>query len=290
MITAGVHGDEYEPMLAAADLCKTIEGQLTAGKLTIVPVVNEPAFMNAGRCGPDGRDLARTCPGKERGSETEMIAAEISKLILRSDYYIDMHTGGLIYEIFPLAGYMLHSSGQVLEKQQMMAKAFALPLVWGTDPFAEGRTLSVARDANVPAIYVEYGGGRKIGSEIRRAYLHGCLNILSALKMIPAENAFVPEPDFWVEDYRLNNGHLQSKMPSPASGIFVPAQSPGSFLKENELFGTIQDPITGSETTVDAGMDGMVLFIRTPGRVGPGESLGGILPIAPGEKKKVFKD
>ena len=40
-----------------------------------------------------------------------------------------------------------------------MARAFNLPLIWGTDASLEGRSLSVARDAAVPAIYAEYLGG-----------------------------------------------------------------------------------------------------------------------------------
>lgn len=47
-----------------------------------------------------------------------------------------------------------------------MARAFGLPLIWGTDPTLPGRSLSVARDANVPAIYAEYLGGGRLNSGV----------------------------------------------------------------------------------------------------------------------------
>src|SRR5690606_21014391 len=105
---------------------------------------------------------------------SEEAALEISEIIKESDYFIDMHTGGNLFEIFPLAGYMMHTDNCVLEKQRMMAKAFDLPAVWGTDNTPNGRTLSVARDANIPAIYVEYGGGGFLNKEVVESYIQGC--------------------------------------------------------------------------------------------------------------------
>ena len=52
--------------------------------------------------------------------------------------------------VLPLVGYGLHGDESVLEGQRQMARAFNLPVVWGTDASLEGRSLSVARDANPP--------------------------------------------------------------------------------------------------------------------------------------------
>jgi len=80
--------------------------------VTIVPIVNSTAVANGTRCGSDGLDLARVCPGNSQGSVTEMDAAKISALISQSDYLIDLHTGGKLFDIYPLAGYMLHPKQQ----------------------------------------------------------------------------------------------------------------------------------------------------------------------------------
>ena len=132
LITAGVHGDEYEPMEAARRIFKDVNklrGELK-GTLTVVPVVNIPAFELISRTGGDGLDLARSCPGNEKGSETEQIAHAISELIRTADYYIDMHNGGRLHNIYPFSGYMLHKSKPVLEAQRQLAKAFMLPIIW----------------------------------------------------------------------------------------------------------------------------------------------------------------
>ncbi|HIL71562.1 MAG TPA: hypothetical protein EYG38_17150, partial [Verrucomicrobia bacterium] len=161
LITAGVHGDEFEGIEALHRLKGFILPEKICGSVTIVPVVNESAFALRNRCGADGLDLARTCPGKHDGSVTQRAAAALVQLIVTADLYMDLHSGGVAMEVYPLAGYMLVESNSVIEKQRRMAHAFGLPLIWGTYSKLEGRSLSVARDARVPAIYVEYlGGGR----------------------------------------------------------------------------------------------------------------------------------
>ncbi|GAB3912023.1 succinylglutamate desuccinylase/aspartoacylase family protein [Larkinella knui] len=280
LLSAGVHGDEYEPILAASGLIEELEGVLAAGTVTIVPLVNESAYNRASRCGEDGLDLARICPGKADGSVSEQTADQISALIREADYYVDMHTGGLAYDIYPLAGYMLHPSPDVLEKQQEMAIAYNLPLIWGTDHRPDGRTLSVARDAHVPAIYLEYGGGTGIREQVTKAYQAGFMNLLKYLTMIDAPARTVPVADrYWVEDYRADSGYLQAKMPSPADGIFSAAVKPGDQLLPGQLWGRIVDPVSGTTTDVRAEAGGLAFLLRTTVKVKKGEALGGILPI-----------
>ena len=78
LITGGVHGDEFEPMAAIRQLIASPSLKLLRGKLTLVPVVNEPAFLRGHRAGPDDQDLARTCPGDPNGSTTEQIARPLT--------------------------------------------------------------------------------------------------------------------------------------------------------------------------------------------------------------------
>ena len=112
LITGGIHGDEFEPMAAIRRLIESFdEGEapsiLLKGKVTLVPVVNEGAFLRGHRTAEDGLDLARTCPGRPDGSITERTAHVLSELIRQADYYIDLHTGGTELSVYPLAGYIL---------------------------------------------------------------------------------------------------------------------------------------------------------------------------------------
>ncbi|WP_300600457.1 succinylglutamate desuccinylase/aspartoacylase family protein [Niabella sp.] len=281
LLIAGVHGDEYEPMMAAMELYGRLEGRLEKGTVTIATVANESAYCNGQRTGADGLDLARICPGNAVGSLSEAAAAALSEQIVAHDYLIDMHTGGALFDIYPLTGYLLHKDPAVLETQRRMAGAFNLPLIWGTDASPNGRTLSVARDAGIPAIYVEYGGGNKVSAAIVTAYVHGCLGVLRHLQMIATDGVEQPfnNVDYRVEDPEPDGGFLQGKMASEFDGIFLPEVRAGNRVEAGQLWGTIFDPLTHRQYPVVADRTGLVLFIRRSPRVKAGDSLGGILTI-----------
>src|SRR5438132_13017751 len=86
LITGGVHGAEFEPMAAVRRLARQIDPSELRGRVTLVPVVNEPAFERGQRTADDGLDLARTCPGRPDGSVTERVAHALSELIRAADY------------------------------------------------------------------------------------------------------------------------------------------------------------------------------------------------------------
>ena len=46
LISAGVHGDEYEPIAAIHELLQQLPGQLLVGSVTLVPVVNELSLIH----------------------------------------------------------------------------------------------------------------------------------------------------------------------------------------------------------------------------------------------------
>src|SRR5438067_1890113 len=108
LITGGVHGDEFEPMAAIRLLMRRLRPEGLRGRVTLVPVVNEPAFRLGQRTAADRLDLGRTCPGRADGSVTEQIAHALSARIRTADYYIDLHTGGTRLRVLPLVGYSLH--------------------------------------------------------------------------------------------------------------------------------------------------------------------------------------
>jgi len=279
LITGGVHGDEFEPMVAIRRLMARPELTNLRGRLTLVPVVNQAAFARANRVAEDGLDLARTCPGRADGSITEQAAFALSELIRAADYYIDLHTGGTALSVWPLAGYMLHTNASVLDKQRMMARAFNLPVIWGTDPSLDGRSLSVARDANVPAIYAEYLGGGRCSPEGVEAYLQGCLNVMGALGMLdlPAAPSRV---QFVVEDPRPNSGHMQRCYPAPADGCFESAVELGQPIDAGQPLGSIADPRGENRHEVLATQTGRILVLRTLSSVRKGDSLAVVLELA----------
>lgn len=279
LITAGVHGDEYEPMEACRRIfqkVKQMQGKL-CGNLTIIPVVNQSAFELGSRMGSDDLDLARVCPGNEKGSKTEQVAYALSKLIRTADYYIDMHTGGRLHNIYPFAGYMLHPDSSILQSQRQLAKAFMLPIAWGTEASLKGRTLSVARDADIPAIYTELGGNGIYNETMTNLGFKGCLNVLKHLEMIPEK----PEKTIvshHLEDHRKNSGHLQKMLPSPCDGFYIPTVSFGQRVVLGDIIGHVQDVLGENTTQIEADQAGIVFILRSPPSVKKGDALGAILP------------
>jgi predicted deacylase len=272
LLTAGVHGDEFEGMLAIRRLGKLISPDQLRGTVTLVAVVNEAAFLRGQRTADDGLDLARQCPGDPSGSITRRIAHELSALIREADYYIDLHSGGTAMCVAPLAGYTLHPDAQVLESQRRMARAFNLPLVWGTSPTLEGRSLSVARDANVPAIYAEYLGSGVCSKQGVEDYVDGCLNVMNELNIItrlppPVRLARV------VEDSRPGSGHLQVAHPSPITGYFEPAVKLYDEVGPRQLLGTVASLGDEELHEVFAEHAGVVICIATFPRVLEGSGL-----------------
>ncbi len=284
LITGGVHGDEFEPIAAL----RRLAGMFTAdeatvasfrGRLTLVPIVNEAAFLRGHRCADDGLDLARTCPGRADGSITEQTAHALSSLIRQADFYIDLHTGGTEFSVLPLAGYGLHPDAGILDTQRRMAQAFNLPIIWGTSPDHEGRSLSVARDAKVPAIYCEYLGAATCNNQGIDAYVDGCLNVMAALDMLNR-----PQPpsriEHTIEDARPASGHMQVCHPSPVDGFFEPAAKLGDPVAKGTPLGTVFSLHDSTAHPVPSEHDGIVLVQRTFPRVRAGESVGVVLDLS----------
>lgn len=276
LITGGVHGDEFEPMAAIRRLMREVDPAQLRGRLTLVPVVNEAAFLRGTRTAEDERDLARTCPGRPDGSVTEQTAHAISQLIRAADYFIDLHTGGTTMSVLPLTGYKLVPDEAVRETQRRMAHAFNLPLVWGTDYRLEGRTLSVARDAGVPAIYAEYLGRGLCDLAGIDAYVEGCLNVMAELDMLDRER---PESrvERTVDDFRESAGHMQIRNPSPITGFFEPSVQLGGNVKVGEPLGTVTDILGDNVIPALSQESGMVIVLRTFVRVHAGDTLAVIL-------------
>ena len=282
LITGGVHGDEFESMVAIRALMSELAplhgSQELAGTLTCIPVANELAFARCARTAEDGLDLARVCPGRPDGSITERVAHELSSMVHQSDYYIDLHTGGTIFQVHPLAGYMLHTDSNVLDAQRAMARAFNLPVIWGTHPGLDGRSISVARDANVPAIYVEYLGGGMCAPEGVAAYVDGCRNVMSHIGMLHR-----PKPTsalkHIVEDARPGAGHMQAQNPAPHSGYFASAVTLGGRVEAGEPLGTVVDPLGQLAAPVPSRESGVVITLRTYPSVKQGDALAVVLEV-----------
>jgi predicted deacylase len=279
LIIGGVHGDEFEPMAAIRRLIERLrERPPLRGRVTLVPVVNEAAYRRCHRAAEDGLDLARTCPGRADGSITERTAHAISALIRTADLFIDLHTGGSHYRVLPLSGYMLHADPKVLDVQRRMARVFGLPIIWGTEPNLNGRTLSIARDAGVPSIYTEYEGGGGCDPAGITAYFDGCLRVLREFQLIADAPPLPATAPLVVEDATPDSGHMQTKHPSPCEGFFEPVVTIGDRVRVGDTLGSVTDLLGRRREPIIASTSGIVLTLHTFSRVEANEGLVVVLP------------
>jgi predicted deacylase len=174
---------------------------------------------------------------------------------------------------------MLHPDAAVLAVQRRMAAAFGLPVIWGTDPGLQGRSLSVARDALVPAIYAEYDGGGRCDAAGVQAYVEGCLDVVAELGMIDPRAPSPRSAPLVVEDPRPGSGHMQIHHPSPCEGFFEPVVSLGQRVAEGDVLGTVSDLLGRRVEPIRAAHAGLVIVLRSFARINKGDSAGVVLAL-----------
>ena len=151
----------------------------------------------------------------------------------------------------------------------------------GTNTFSggvvlAGGTLSVARDANVPAIYAEYHGAATCDYEGVDAYVDGCLNVMAEVGMIDRQ----PPPSrvkHVVEDERHGSGHMQVQNPAPIEGFFEPEVTLGQRIESEDPIGTVCDVLGDDVRIVRSAQSGIVLMLKSFSRVDKDEGVGVVL-------------
>jgi predicted deacylase len=278
VVTAGVHGDEFEGMAAIRRTAATLDPQQLAGTFVGVPVANPPAYEAGLRTNPDdGQDMARAFPGDPSGSITEQLAHALSHSFLpHAAFYCDLHSAGQYYTMPPLVGYQLRPE-PLWTAQRQAAHIFGLPIVWGT-PVLPGRSLSAAGDAGVPALYAEITGEGRCRAEDVERYAHGLHQLLRWLGII-AEPPHPHEPEWVIEDDRPQAGFLQVQNRAQSGGFFQAEVAPWEEVEPGQCLGTIRDPLGEVRHVVQAAHAGRVVFLRTFPRVLAGDPVCTVLEM-----------
>ena len=177
LVSAGIHGDEYEGPAAVIDLARVLENTELFGSVIAVPAMNPLAFEAGSRTNPsDGLNLARCFPGKSDGSPTLALASALFEGLAKGvDCLIDLHSGGVEYEFVPLAGFYGPPADD--NPSYLAARAFGMPYVWEL-PRTEGVLSHEAWKEGAVTIGNEYLGAGRLSVVGREAYLAGILRCL----------------------------------------------------------------------------------------------------------------
>ncbi|MGR5548601.1 succinylglutamate desuccinylase/aspartoacylase family protein [Vibrio sp. DNB22_12_1] len=189
MITAGVHGDEYNGVLAAQKTARELIGKEFAGTVTIVPTINLTGMLNHSRdfysadpdCSP--ANLNRFFPGDVNGNEASRYLFALWNNLLKynAELAIDLHTqtSGTVYPLYVFADFRIEQS---LEMARLINPDAIL-----NDPGDAGVLETVWNNNGIPSITIEVGMGRYTEQELIDRTVTGILNILKCNGVISGE-------------------------------------------------------------------------------------------------------
>jgi predicted deacylase len=263
VVTAGVHGDEFEGVRAVLELDHELKPARMTGDVLAVPVANPPAFQSATRLSPlDGVNLARAFPGSEQGSPTYILAFHLAQAIIRqADFYLDLHSAGIKLSMPRMIGY---DAADVRSKEA--AFIFGAPVVWGHPTTPPGRTISFASSQNIPWLYTEANGAGRVALEDLYAFQQGIRHLLRHLGII--SGSISPAP---VRYLLHGDGNLDESMQATQPGFLLTAVDLlDSVVAGQELGRTVN--LHGETLEVfRAPAAGAVVLIHAFPRVEPGE-------------------
>jgi len=269
-ILGGVHGDEFEGVLACRQVRNILQRTLIRGTVKFAAPAHPIAWNASTRLSPtDGLNLARVFPGNTSGNPTEQVAAFLTQnLIKGADLLIDLHSAGKNLDMAVLCGYL--DSDPVLSiESAAYAKIFDAPYTWKhSGPPSPGRSISTAEDFGIPSIYVEGRGGGQVRSADLETYVSGVLRILHSMAMLnqspTASNATVTV---------TGDGNTDAGIVSTTSGYFCTAAEVGSYVAQGELLGEVIDDEANTCEKILSPSSGIVMLMRRKTRVSPGDTL-----------------
>jgi predicted deacylase len=269
VVLAGIHGDEYEGILAIPEIFRQLEPATLKGALIAVPVCNVPAFHAATRSSPiDGLNLARVFPGDPGGTITQRIAYWLGERIIRhADLIIDLHSAGIAYNLPMLVGY--HDPGNEMGRRaREVAMNFGADVVWAHPDIPPGRTMSFAAEHGIPGVYTEAPGAGRVRPEDFVTFVNGVLNALQVMGMLEGRPAAKPPT------HRLRgSGDLDHIIAANQSGLFVAHAQLLEDVHAGQLLGEVRNLAGQTVEEVRSPADGVVITTRGLLRVHAGDGL-----------------
>ena len=259
-ITAGVHGLEYAPIMAAQRLPMHLDPAQMSGTVILVHIANVPAFLHRSlRVNPvDGKNLNRVFPGKPDGTLTEQIAHKISnEVIARSDYFIDVHDGDANGDLRPYSGYYNYfDMPEVSEKARQMALALGFDYIvqFGNEQSLTEEAIYCSREAtkrNIPAVDIECGGMGRVEEKHVLQIQEALLSLMRHLQILEGKPNTVQNPVMIGQRTTVSSQH---------EGFFYSELSSGDYVKKGMKLGYITDLFGNHLTDVTCPTDGVILY------------------------------
>lgn len=272
VLSAGVHGDEYEGQIILNQLIRQLEPEQISGQIIILPMANFPAAQAGLRTSPlDDLNLNRIFPGNAHGTPTEMIAHYMETVIMKgADYYVDIHSGGSSLEYLPVALYNQSDWPDTQQRQQLVLESLGLPYALDLGKDLTGwYTTSAAQRNGACEVTVELGGNGRVNSEYVTLFQESLRRMLVAVGCLNEKVAASAVETRYVASSQ------ELRVYAYADGLFESLVKPGDEVAMGDMVAYLHDPSTpGSDpVAVLANATGMVISYRVLAQVQRGDCL-----------------
>ncbi|MBY4677755.1 succinylglutamate desuccinylase/aspartoacylase family protein [Marinobacterium arenosum] len=261
LVSAAIHGDELNGVeVCRRLLCQTRLSRLR-GTLIVVPVVNLFGFIQHSRYLPDRRDLNRCFPGSEKGSLASRLAYRFrTELLAHCSHMVDLHTGAINRSNLPQIRANLDNPTSA-----QMARDFGAPVILNSE-LRDGSLRECAESLGIPVIVYEAGEALRLDERAIRGGLHGLMNVMRGLEMLPARRSGKRHPEPVV-------ARTSSWLRAPQNGLIINQAELGQRIKKGDTLALIGSPFTPHQEPIKAAFDGLVIGQNNIPLVNEGDAL-----------------
>lgn len=188
VVTAGVHGCEYNGIEALRKLNQELDPETLHGQVILVPLMNESGFYAGAKqiVPEDGVNLNRAFPGDAKGSLSAQIAfAAENYLYPQADLLVDLHGGDVQERAMSFVYFPAYAQEEITQKSRMAAQALSMP--YRVASAAKNGLYSWASQCGVPALLLEKGGAGLWSKDEIDAYCQNIYELLAHLEILPQE-------------------------------------------------------------------------------------------------------
>ncbi|WP_281233895.1 M14 family metallopeptidase [Flavobacterium gelatinilyticum] len=278
-ITAGVHGYELSPIMAAQKLITSIDPAKLSGVVILVQIANLESFLGRSPyVSPvDGKNLGRTFPGSKDGTNTEKIADYITQnIIAKADYFLDMHSGDAPEDLIQYGAYYSNAAMPEISKtgrEMAIALGFDRVVVFNTDgkKYMHKNELSLyctaeAFKRGIPSIDIECGRLGIMEESAVKKNEQSVIRLLEHLNFLSLKSQKNKTKEPLIISDRI---YTESKF----DGIFYPEKKAGEYVKKGMKLGCVTNYFGEVLQTVYAEDDGLLMLIISTPAINKGESL-----------------
>ena len=269
-LTAGVHGQEYTPILALQRLRASLDPRRLAGTVVMVHVANMPSFLRRTiyYSPVDGKNLNRVFPGRADGTLSERIAHAITQHVLApATHVIDLHCGDGNESLRPYTYWVTTGAPAVVQAGREMALAFGLDHIVidaerPEDPAASVYLSNTAITRGKPALTIESGFLAHTDEASIARIERGIAGVLKFLKMMPDGPGPVAHP-IWIDRSEV--------LRSGSTGLFSALVERGHTVAAGTVLGRVTDFHGRVIEEVKAPFAGEILYVVATPPITKGE-------------------